>query len=262
MAKLKFKTDKMFTDITDEVQRLVPKNFEGLVNVYSPHTTCCVFQLENEKLHLVDVRFFLDKQVPEETLKQIFDTARWTPSGTNVQPWEVCVASGSTLERIRQGYVNNFDEGVKVVTDHRGDGRAGAPWKERKRSCARALYQSMDIEWEDKAGRGYAARRNYEFFDAPHAVFLGMHDVFGTQSACDVGMYAQTLMLAMTSHGLASCAQGTLRNYPDLVREVFGLDPEIKILFGISFGYEDRAAKVNTARTDRAPLEETVQFLR
>ena len=75
-------------------------------------------------------------------------------------------------------------------------------------------------------------------------------------------MYAQTLMLAMTSHGLASCAQGTLRNYPDLVREVFGLDPEIKILFGISFGYEDQEAQVNTARTDRAPLEETVLFLR
>ena len=64
MAKLKFKTDKMFTDITDDVKGLVPKNFQGLANVYSPHTTCCVSQLENEILHLVDVRFFLDKQVP------------------------------------------------------------------------------------------------------------------------------------------------------------------------------------------------------
>ena len=64
MAILKFKTDKMFTDITDNVEGSIPKNFQGLINVYSPHTTCCVFQLENELLHLVDVRFFLDKQVP------------------------------------------------------------------------------------------------------------------------------------------------------------------------------------------------------
>ena len=35
-----------------------------MVNVYSPHTTCCIFQTENEILHLVDVRFFLDKQAP------------------------------------------------------------------------------------------------------------------------------------------------------------------------------------------------------
>lgn len=64
MPKLNFETDKMFTDITDEVQSLVPENFQGLVNIYSPHTTCSVFQTENELLHLVDVRFFLDNLVP------------------------------------------------------------------------------------------------------------------------------------------------------------------------------------------------------
>ena len=61
---LKFETDKMFTDITDDVQAMVPRKFQGLVNVYSPHTTCSVFQTENELLHLVDVRFFLDNLVP------------------------------------------------------------------------------------------------------------------------------------------------------------------------------------------------------
>ena len=64
MPILKFKTDKMFTDISNDIQALIPKNFEGLVNVYSPHTTCCVFQTENELLHLVDIRFFLDDKVP------------------------------------------------------------------------------------------------------------------------------------------------------------------------------------------------------
>ena len=64
MPILKFKTDKMFTDITNDIEKMVPKKFQGLVNVYSPHTTCCVFQTENELLHLVDVRFFLDKLVP------------------------------------------------------------------------------------------------------------------------------------------------------------------------------------------------------
>lgn len=64
MPKLKFNTDKMFTDITDEVQSFVSENFQGMVNIFSPHTTCSVFLTENELLHLVDVRFFLDKLVP------------------------------------------------------------------------------------------------------------------------------------------------------------------------------------------------------
>ena len=89
-----------------------------------------------------------------------------------------------------------------------------------------------------------------------------MHELFGTQTACDVGMYAQTLMLAMSAYGIASCPQGTLRNYPDYVREVFGLEPEIKILFGISFGYEDTAVPANEARIGRAPVLETVRFIR
>ena len=64
MPVLDFETDKMFTDITDDVQAIVPDDFQGLVNIYSPHTTCSVFQTENELLHLVDLRFFLDNIVP------------------------------------------------------------------------------------------------------------------------------------------------------------------------------------------------------
>ncbi len=171
------------------------------------------------------------------------------------------MASGEVCEHLRQGFIQRFDDRVKIRTDHAGDGRTGAPWQDRKRACARALYGAMGIEWEDREGRAQAARRNAEFFDAPHVVFLGMHEVFGTQTASDVGMFAQTLMLAMTTHGIASCAQGSLRNYPDFVREVFGVEPEIKILFGISFGYEDPDVPVNTARTERAPISETVRFM-
>jgi nitroreductase len=64
----------------------------------------------------------------------------------------------------------------------------------------------------------------------------------------------------MTAHGLASCAQGTMAHHPDLVRETFNLDPTIKVLFGISFGYEDPAVAANETRTVRAPLEESVEF--
>lgn len=207
------------------------------------------------------VRGFLDKQIPDSVMQQIFETARWSPSGTNVQPWDVCVASGEVTKTLRAGFMSRAKNKEKIQTDHAPDGRLDDLWRERKRACARALYNAMGIEWEDKAGRGGAAFRNSEFFDAPHVVFLGMHEDFGTQTAADVGMFAQTLMLAMTAHGVASCAQGSLRNYPDFVRTTFGLDDKIKILFGISFGYEDDKVPANTARTERAPLEEIVKFL-
>jgi nitroreductase len=103
--------------------------------------------------------------------------------------------------------------------------------------------------------------RNRELFDAPHVAFMCIDDQFGTQTVADVGMYAQTLMLAMTANGVASCAQGSLRYYPDVVREVLGLPNKIKVLVGISFGFEDPDVRANAARTDRATVAETVPFL-
>jgi len=206
------------------------------------------------------VRGFRPDPVPHEVIERVFEVARWAPSGTNVQPWHVLVASGDVCETLRAGFLQRFDDGVDADHDFRTDGRTDGIWKDRKRACARALYGAMGIEWDDRPARFGAARRNYEFFGAPHVAFFGMHEVFGWQSASDVGMFAQTLMLAMTAHGLASCPQGSLMDYPDFTREVFGLDSEIKILFGLSFGYADHDMPVNRARTDRAPLSETVAF--
>jgi len=208
------------------------------------------------------VRGFLPREIPDELMQKVFETARWAPSGTNVQPWQICVASGRTRDRIRAELLDRSANKISTNPDHPGDGRVGGVWRERKRACARALYGAMGIEWEDRVGRGAAAKRNLELFDAPHVAFLCIDDIFGTHTVADVGMYAQTLMLAMSVNGIASCAQGSLRDYPDLVRDILGLAPQVKVLFGISFGYEDLTIAANQARTERAPIVETVKFLK
>lgn len=85
---------------------------------------------------------------------------------------------------------------------------------------------------------------------------------FDTREAADIGMYAQTLMLALTARGIASCAQGALGLFPEIIREQLGIPQNYKLLFGISFGYEDRSVKANEARVGRAPLDDSVRFHR
>ena len=206
------------------------------------------------------IRGFLDKPVPQELIEHCFDIAGRSPSGTNLQPWEVCVASGETRDYLRGEFMARVKNKIKPNTDHPGDGKLGDIWKQRRRDCAKVLYNAMGVEWEDMEGRAAVAFRNFELFDAPHVAFFCIHEAFGVQSACDVGMYTQTLMLAMTANGLASCAQGTMRNYPDVVREAFDLPPEMKVLYGLSFGYPDPDAPVNNAITTRAELAEVVRF--
>ena len=224
---------------------------------YSPAEIATLDHVVRERR---SVRGFLPQKIPDDLMQKVFETARWAPSGTNVQPWEVYVASGDTRDRIKSELLDRVANKIHSNPDHPGDGKLGDVWRERKRACARALYGAMGIEWEDRAGRGVAANRNLELFDAPHVAFLCINDVFGKHTVADIGMYAQTLMLAMSVNGIASCAQGSLRDYPDLVREIFKLSSDVKVLFGISFGFEDPSIPANQARTDRATVAETVQF--
>ena len=217
--------------------------------------------LENGILNRHSVRGFLPDAVPQTTLNKVFELAQWAPSGTNIQPWQVYVASGDVRDSLRQGFIDRIQAREPSRADHTDKGKLGEIFKERRRDCARVLYKAMGVAWEDKPARAGVAFRNFEMFDAPHVAFLCMDEVFGGQSAADVGMYAQTLMLSMTAHGLASCAQGTMAHYPDFVRETFDIPSEIKVLFGISFGFEDKSIPVNNARTRRAALSDSVTFL-
>lgn len=206
------------------------------------------------------VRGYLDKPVPPETLEAIFSLAQQAPSNCNIQPWRIYVASGQTRDNIKTQLTENVLADVPFNPDFSLPDKFPGVYRDRQIDCAMALYNEMGVDRKDKEARFKTRLRNFELFDAPHACFIGMNRDFSINIALDVGMYIQTLMLAMTSYGVSSCAQGCLRYYPDLVRETFSIDNEIGILVGISFGYEDKDVPANRARTERADLAESVVF--
>jgi nitroreductase len=208
------------------------------------------------------VRGYLDKEIPQETLNSIFTLAQRAPSNCNIQPWKVYVASGAVKDALREKMVAHAESGVPFNSDYEYPDTFAGEYRRRQVDCAVELYGNMGIERGDKAGRMRAHLRNFEMFDAPHVVFIGMDKVFGASVAIDVGMYMQTLMLSMTAHGVGCCPQGTMRYYPDLVREAFDIGDDINILLGISFGYEDRDVAANKTWIDREPIEQLVQFRR
>lgn len=205
------------------------------------------------------VRAFLRQPVPRPLLERVFSVAGHAPSNCNTQPWVVHVASGTALETLRSQIPGLMMSGVTTL-DFPFDGKYSGVYRERQVGSAEALFNAMSITREDKAKRGEAFMRNFTFFDAPHVAFLFMHDSFGIREAADVGMFAQSLMLSLEAHGLGSCPQTSLGFHADLVRSTFGVPSEMKLLFGISFGYEDTTAAANACRTSRAVLEETVFF--
>ena len=205
------------------------------------------------------VRGFLPRPVPRDVLEEVLALAQHAPSNCNVQPWRVYIASGNTLEKLRAALLQEVTTGASPVMVAPIDEFLGV-YREKQVACAVELYGKMGIERDDRVGRMNASLRNFQFFDAPHVAYICMAKSFGIGVALDVGMYVQTLMLAMQSRGISSCAQASLRAYPELVGEHLGIPDDEQILCGLSFGYEDPTVPANQTRQPRDPISSNVVF--
>lgn len=201
------------------------------------------------------IRGFTDQPVSEDILTAIFDTGRWAPSNCNVQPWTTHLVSGPALRKLGAAMTARSLSGAPnpdILMDTAYEG----VFRERQIGSAVALYSALGIARDDRAARMAAFARNLDAFGAPHAAFIFLPQGFGIREAADLGGYVQTLLLAMTAHGLGSCAQGALSLYPDVVRDELGLEPGAQLMCGIAFGYADAAHPANAARTERAELSD------
>jgi nitroreductase len=97
----------------------------------------------------------------------------------------------------------------------------------------------MGINIEDKARHDAAVLRNWEFFRAPLVGIVCMHRDLGATDALSVGMYLQTLLLALTERGLGTCVEVSVTGYPETVRAQLAIPAELSILCGLAVGYPD-----------------------
>lgn len=205
------------------------------------------------------IRGFLPQQLDQETLNTIFETANYAPSNCNTQPWHSYVASGELRDQLSEQLIATIGQGDNVL-DFPYEAKYFDEYRKRQLDVGILLYEALGVTREDKEGKKRSWLRNLEFFDAPHVVFIFMPDWCEIREAIDVGMYAQNLMLSIAAHGAASCPQTILGYNSDVVREAFGIESNMKLLFGISFGLEDKTLPENQIVPDRAALAENTHF--
>lgn len=205
------------------------------------------------------VRGFLrDKPVDPRLLQEALELAQRAPSNCNVQPWRVFIASGARRDQLSRELLEAADQrgGFGQVTES-----FAGEYRFLQVQCAVALYSKLGVARDDLAGRKAAFLRNYAFFDAPQVAFICMDKSFGIGVALDVGIYLQTLLLALWERGVATCAQAALKRYDDVTRKVLGIGDELQILCGVSFGYEDTSHPANACRQSRQPVSKNVALL-
>ena len=206
------------------------------------------------------VRGYVNKPVPEDIIHNVFELAQQAPSNCNIMPWKVYLASGQKRDQISKELIEAVSSGQESNPEFPATPPHEGEYRKRQVDCAVELYNNMGIVRDDKPGRMRALLRNHELFDAPHIAFICMEKHFDVSVAVDVGMYAQNLMLAMTAHGLGSCAMGSMRHHPDIPRKILGIKESQGILFGLCFGYEDTDVPANNTRIIKDDISHSVMF--
>lgn len=202
------------------------------------------------------IRLFLpEKPVPRELLDEALSLAMRAPSNSNIQPWRVFITSGPRRDRLVKALLEAASAGFPETT--------GIPERffPLRQELGALVYGSMGIARQDKEARRLARLRNWEFFRAPVGAVVCMHRDLGLVDSLGVGMFLQTLLLALTERGLGTCVQVSIAEYPQVLRAQLGIPEELTTLCGLAIGYPDPAFPANNLAIPRNPVESNVVFL-
>ncbi|WP_159005541.1 nitroreductase [Bradyrhizobium sp. S69] len=207
------------------------------------------------------VRAFQPREVPRETIEHVLKVAQRTASWCNSQPWQVVIASGEAKERFRKLIYAEAASGAGDDSDFTPPREYLGVYLDRRRESGFQLYNTLGIARGDKAAYGKQALENYNFFGAPHVAIIHTDEPLGIYGAIDCGAYVGNFMLAAQALGLGTIPQAALARQSGLIRRHFKLGDDRRVVCGISFGFADNAHKVNSYRTSRASVADTVTFV-
>ena len=134
------------------------------------------------------------------------------------------------------------------------------PYLSRRRKIGWDMYGLLGIERGEYDKMAAQHRKNYEFFGAPVGIFFTLHETMQAGGWMDLGLYMANVMALAREHGLDTCPQAAWQEFGHVVHKHLGLADDQNMIVGLALGYEDTEAVVNTLRTERAPLEEFVEF--
>ena len=211
------------------------------------------------------VRAFLPTPVPRQTIEDILAVAARAPSGTNTQPWQVHVLTGTALQALATDIRAAYDDPAQRATHTEEYAYYPTEWRspyiDRRRKVGWDLYALLGLAKTDKAGMHQQHGRNYSFFDAPVGLMFTIDRVMRQGSWMDYGMFLQSVMVAARGRGLDTCPQAAFTQFHRIIARHLGLAEQQMLVCGMSLGHADPAAIENSLVTEREPVSGFSRFL-
>ena len=138
--------------------------------------------------------------------------------------------------------------------------RCSAPTRTAARStaCSSTARSASTAAIRWRAGAQF--NKNFEFFDAPVALFITIDRRLGPGQWADLGGYIHALAFLARGYGLDTCPQEAWARLYDTVGDFLKLPANEMLFCGMAIGYGDRKHKANDFRSPRAELHEFCKF--
>ncbi len=184
-----------------------------------------------------------------------------SPSGGNLQPWNLHVMQGETLERFTSLATARTLRGDREDPTYRAyPSPLWEPHRSWRYKLGEDMYALLGIPREDKPARLRWLAENARFFGAPVGLIITGDKRLEMPQHMDIGILLQSIMLLARERGLHTAPQGWWRNWSSVCHDVLDIEPGQHVLVGMALGYADPEASVNDLRSDRAPLSDVAKF--
>jgi nitroreductase len=201
-------------------------------------------------------RAFLSDSIPSSQIEDILAFSGQAPSSKNTQPWTVVGVSGDSLEELRTLLCERFDNNQHDEPDYMYSLTPPPPqWTERAKACGYSLFKLKNIDRHDMEARRRHDRENFRFFGAPLVLFFFVPAGSERGNFLDMGLFLQNVMLGLTSANLGSCPQFSLCQQSDTIRHHLGIEKDMWLVCGLSVGYPDPNALINTFVPERVNVK-------
>ncbi|MFO7761937.1 MAG: nitroreductase family protein [Thermodesulfobacteriota bacterium] len=207
------------------------------------------------------IRKFKSEPVPKGVLMEVIDIARWSPSYKNSQPWEVAVVSGTKKEALSGLLIELLESGREKDPDLPEPKFWPDPEGQRITELIEQRKAALGIDLSDPEVIRQARMANFKFYGAPHVIYLYQDSSLSLWSLFDLGLFAQSLMLAAHDKGLGTVPQGFVTDYAAEVKRFLAIPESKRLVLGLSIGYPDLEDRVNKLRTERGAVPEFVNWL-
>jgi nitroreductase len=205
-------------------------------------------------------RSFKSEPLNRTTLEKILEAALKAPSWANTQPWEIHIAAGESLNRLRGAYLQNLKNCVPRSPDLAAPKQWPPALLMRMEKLRAERMATLERVCLDKSILKDLAEMNYHFFYAPVVAYLCMDKTLTPWSVFDLGLLAQSIMLSAQHFEVDSATAVTLVAHPDLIRKELAIPDDLSIVIGIALGYADSDHPQNKFRSPRRTVQEAVTF--